>query len=170
MDAIEVLKTRRSCRIFVGQVPDDALKIILDCALNAPCAHNLQDVKIVVVQDPVKIQTFNDLNKCFWESEVDPFYGAPTVCFVFAPEENQNGFKDGALAIGAMQTAAWALGIGSCWINRCTEMFETDEGKMHLESWGLEGHIGIGCCLLGKPGQTMGPKAIKPNRIIVDKI
>lgn len=169
MDTVELLKTRRSCRKFVGQVSDEKLQAIIDCGLNAPSAHNGQDVIIVVVQDPETVKTFNDLNKSFWEANADPFYGAPTVCFIFAPESNLNGFKDGSLVIGAMQAAAWALGVGSCWINRCTEMFECDEGKFYLEKWGLENYIGIGCCILGQPGQVMPPKVIKPNRVIFDK-
>ncbi len=169
MDAIELLKTRRSCRKFVGQVSDEDLNTIIECGLNAPSAHNEQDVKIVVVQDSDTVKALNDLNKSFWEANADPFYGAPTVCLILAPETNLNGFKDGALVIGAMQAAAWALGVGSCWINRCTEMFESDEGKFYLEKWGLENYVGIGCCILGQPGQVMSPKQIKSNRIIFDK-
>lgn len=169
MDAIELLKTRRSCRKFIGQVSNEDLNTIIECGLNAPSAHNVQDVKIVVVRDAEEIKALNDLNKSFWENDAEPFYGAPTACFIFAPESNVNGFKDGSLVIGAMQAAAWALNVGSCWINRCTEMFECDEGKFYLEKWGLENYVGIGCCILGQPGQTMPPKKIKPNRVIFDK-
>ena len=169
MDGIELLKTRRSCRKFVGQVSDEDLQTIIECGLCAPTGHNEQNTKIVVVQDPVHVATFSKLNQSFWGQPTDPFYGAPTVCFVFAPEDYNNAFKDGSLVIGAMQNAAWALGVGSCWSNRCTEMFESDEGKVYLEKWGLEGYVGIGCCILGQPGQKMPPRKTKPNRVIFDK-
>ena len=53
MDAIQMLLGRRSCRSFTEeQISDEALKIILDCGLNAPSACNEQTVKIVVVHEP----------------------------------------------------------------------------------------------------------------------
>lgn len=35
--------------------------------------------------------------------------------------------------------AAASLGLGSCWINRAKEEFETEEGKALLRQWGIEG-------------------------------
>lgn len=55
MDAIEMLKNRRSCRAFKKeQIKDGELQTVLDCGLAAPAAMNLQEVKIIVVQDPEK--------------------------------------------------------------------------------------------------------------------
>ena len=46
--------------------------------------------------------------------------------------------------------AAHELGIGSCWIHRAKEEFETDWGKDLLKSLGVEGEYeGIGHCALG---------------------
>ena len=42
------------------------------------------------------------------------------------------------------------LGIGSCWIHRAKEEFESEEGKELLKSLGIEGdYVGIGHCVLG---------------------
>ncbi len=46
--------------------------------------------------------------------------------------------------------AAHALGIGSCWIHRAKEEFETEWGKNFLRSLGIEGaYEGIGHCAIG---------------------
>ena len=45
---------------------------------------------------------------------------------------------------------AEAQGIGSCWIHRAKEEFESEEGKEILKSLGIEGdYEGIGHCVLG---------------------
>lgn len=167
MDAIDLLKTRRSCRNFrkeqVGKVD---LQTILDCGLNAPSAMNRQDSRIVVIQDSEMVKEMSRLNGVIWQKEMDPFYGAPTVCLILVPKDNPNGVKDGALIIGAMQDAAYAIGVGSCWINRCREMLELEDGKAYLKKWGLEGYEGVGCCILGYPVKEETPKEIRKGRII----
>ena len=60
--------------------------------------------------------------------------------------------------------AAAAIGLGSCWINRAKETFETPDGKALLAKWGLdpEKYIGVGYCILGYPApngtRTPGPR------------
>ncbi len=167
IDAITLLKTRRSCRCYKeGQITEEELQEILDCGLNAPSGKNCQDTKIVVVQDTNVVKDLSRLNREIWGKDVDPFYGAPMVCLVLAPRENENGVKDGSLVIGAMQDAAYALGVGSCWINRCKEMLELEDGKAYLEKWGLTGYVGVGCCILGYPAKELPPKEIKEGRIV----
>ena len=49
-----------------------------------------------------------------------------------------------------LPTAAEAGGLGSCWIHRAREEFESDEGRALLKQWGIEGACeGIGHCILG---------------------
>jgi len=52
MDAIEVLKTRRSVRTYrSGTVPKEILEEIIDCGRLAPSANNGQPWEFVVVTD-----------------------------------------------------------------------------------------------------------------------
>jgi len=52
--------------------------------------------------------------------------------------------------MGNLMLAAHELGIGSCWIHRAKEMFETEEGKAILRDLGVEGNYeGVGNCILG---------------------
>ncbi len=57
----------------------------------------------MVVQKQEEIKELSKLNAVIFGKDVDPFYGAPTVCFIFVPKDESNGVKDGSLVIGAMQ-------------------------------------------------------------------
>ena len=49
-----------------------------------------------------------------------------------------------------MMNAAADLGVGSCWIHRAKEEFESPEGKEILKSLGIgDGYEGIGHLALG---------------------
>ena len=150
-DVIKGLIERRSCRSYRSeQIPDDILKEIVRAGLYAPSASNRQDVMMAVIQDAEEIRELSHLNARIMGSSRDPFYGAPTVIVVLAKEESHTGVEDGSLVIGNMLNAAHALGIGSCWIHRAYEEFESEEGKALLKKWGIEGELrGIGHCVLG---------------------
>jgi hypothetical protein len=52
--------------------------------------------------------------------------------------------------MGNMMLAAHSLGLGSIWIHRAREEFETDEYKKLLAEWGISGEWeGIGHCAVG---------------------
>ena len=57
------------------------------------------------------------------------------------------------------------LGIGSCWIHRAKEEFESAEGKEILKSFGITGEYeGVGHCVLGYvDGAYPEAKARKEN-------
>ena len=94
--------------------------------------------------------------------EADPFYGAPTVILVLANRERSTWLEDGSLAMGNLQLAAHALGLGSCWIHRCYQMFESEEGKALLKEWGVEGdYAGVGCCILGYQKEEPKPRVAR---------
>jgi nitroreductase len=97
----------------------------------------------------------------------DPFYGAPVVLAVLSKKEIATGVNDGSLMIGNMMLAAHSLGIGSCWIHRAKEEFESEEGKAILKDLGIEGdYEGIGHLILGYPAEpTKEPAPRKGNYI-----
>lgn len=62
-----------------------------------------------------------------------------------------------------LMLAAHSLGLGSCWIHRAKETFETEEGKEILKSLGIEGEYeGIGNCIIGY--EDLPPKEQKPRK------
>ena len=102
-----------------------------------------------------------------WKEGFDPFFNAPVVLVVLAPKDWANKIYDGSLVMGNMMLAAHALNIGSCWINRAKQEFETEEGNEILKSLGIEGEYeGIGHCILGYvDGEYPSVPARKPNRV-----
>lgn len=95
----------------------------------------------------------------------DVFYRAPTIILVLAEKGVGNPVEDGSLCLGNMLNAAYALGLGSRWINRSRETFETGLGKNLLKEAGYEGkYIGVGSCILGYPKNGFpGPIERKPD-------
>ena len=147
---IKDLMERRSCRSYSDkQITDAELNTVLEAGLIAPSAMNRQSPIFVVVQDKETIAKLSKMNAAIMHSDKDPFYGAPTVIIVLADRNNANAVADGSLAMGNLMNAAHAIGLGSCWINRAYEEFESDEGKALLRKWGVNGeYIGVGHCIL----------------------
>lgn len=155
-NGLETLYERRSIRKYKDeQISNEELELVVKAGVCAPTAMNYQSPIIVVVQNPDEVKNLSRLNaRIMGKEDTDPFYGAPTVLVVLADANNKNAVKDGSLVMGNLLNAAYAVGLGSCWINRATELFEMQEGKDLLKKWGIEGeYIGIGNCILGYPDQ-----------------
>lgn len=152
---IEDLKSRRSIRKFKDkQISDDELNIILEAGTYAPTGRGAQSPKIVVIQNPDTINEFSKWNASYFPVEVpvdfDPFYGAKTLLIVLANSEFPTYVEDGASVLSVLVNAAHAVGVGSCWIHRAREEFESQKGKKLLEKWGIpETYEGIGHVVLG---------------------
>ena len=169
-ETLKVLKERRSVRKYKAeQIRDEELNAILEAGTWAPSAKGLQTSVMVVVQDPETIAWMSKLNaEIQGNPGTDPFYGAPTVVVVLADSSSRNWLQDGSLVMGNLMTAAASLHIGSCWINRAMEYFDTAEGKDLLKQWGLpETYRGVGNCVLGYvDGDLPAPKPWKDGWII----
>ena len=123
---------------------------------------------MVVVRDRETIDYMERLNAAVMgQPEGHPFYGAPLVVVVLADGDNYNWLRDGSLVMGNLMNAAHSLGVGSCWINRAQEVFDTPEGKELLRKWGLsENYRGVANCILGWPnGPLPAPKPRKADYI-----
>ena len=168
---IKDLMERRSCRSYSDkQITDVELNTVLEAGLIAPSAMNRQSPIFVVVQDKETIAKLSKMNAAIMHSDKDPFYGAPTVIIVLADRNNANAVADGSLAMGNLMNAAHAIGLGSCWINRAYEEFESDEGKALLRKWGVKGeYIGVGHCILGYPNEEAKPHPINEGRVFFVK-
>ena len=131
-------------------------------------SRTTQGVRLVAVRDPGTVALMSKLNGAVMGIDSDPFYGAPCVVVVLADPELYGGWvEDGALALGNMMNAAHALGLGSCWIHRAKQVFDSEEGKALLEKWGLPRHLtGIGNCILGYPEESPAPKPRLEGRIV----
>ena len=152
-DTMKSLLGRRCIRAFKsGQITDEELNAVLEAGKFAPSGANRQSALFIVVQDPETRETLSRMNSAVKPSDADPYYGAPTIVLVLADAMMTTPVEDGALALGNMFNAAYSLGLGSCWVHRTRQMFESDEGKTLLKKWGVEGdYVGVGSCILGYP-------------------
>ena len=169
-EAIRNLMNRRSIRKYeTRQVPDELLDQILEAGIHAASGMNTLGVRLVAVRDPETVARMSKLNAAVMNATTDPFYGAPCVVVVLADPEIYGGWvEDGALALGNMMNAAHALGLGSCWIHRAKQVFDSPEGKELLRAWGLPEHLrGVGNCILGYPAcDHPNPAPRKEGRIV----
>ena len=149
------IKNRRSVKEYKAeQITDEELLTVLDAGMNAPSGGNKQSAIFVVVQDKQWLEKLCRLNAQIAGAPegFDVFYGAPTIVLVLADRSMPDAVQDASLCLGNMFNAAYALGLGSRWINRIRETFETDLGKELLQIAGYEGdYIGVGSCILGYP-------------------
>ena len=162
-DVSEKLFENGVCLPSDTKMTDEDLERIVEAGLYAPTGMGRQGVKFVVVKNKEMRDHLSKLNADIMGSDKDPFYGAPVVIVVLAKKEYPTYIYDGSLAIGNMLNEAHGLGLGSCWIHRAKEVFASEEGKVLLKKWGVEGdYEGIGHCVLGYPAADI-PKA-KPRK------
>ncbi len=166
----DVLKNRRSIRRFRSDdVPRELIEKVVEAGLYAPSAMGTQHTVIVVVTDRGLRDELSKRNAeiAGIEDGRDPFYGAPAVLVVLTKSDWQNKVYDGSLVMGNLMNAAHALGLGSCWIHRAKQEFETEWGRQLLRSLGVSGEYeGIGHCVLGYvDGDLPQPAPRKEGRV-----
>ena len=167
-EVLNAIRTRRSVRKFKPDpVPAELLDQILEAGTWAPSGRGRQPVIILAVTDRETRDMLSQWNARILGSTADPFFGAPVVLVVLAQKDISTHVYDGSLVMGNLMLSAHSLGLGSCWIHRAKEEFETPEGKALLEKLGVEGEYeGIGHCILGWPdGDAPAPKPRKENWI-----
>ena len=150
-DVLETIKSRRSIRKYKSDmVPQDKLEKIIEAGTYAATGMGKQSPIIVAVTNKELRDKLSAMNAKIMGTNTDPFYGAPVVLIVLADKSRPTYLYDGSLVMGNLMLEAEAQGIGSCWIHRAKEEFESEEGKEILKSLGIEGdYEGIGHCVLG---------------------
>ena len=148
---MEDLLTRRSIRQYTDEMPPmEVIEEICKAGTYAPTGMNRQSPIIIAVTNREMRDRMSQLNAQVMGREGDPFYGAPVVLVVLADKNVFTHVEDGSLVMGNLMNAAHAKGLGSCWIHRAKEVFESEEGKQILADLGIEGdYVGIGNCILG---------------------
>lgn len=166
-EALKVLYDRRSIRRYKSeQISREELDAVVKAGVCAASGKNLQSAIIIAVQDRETRDLLSRLNAAVLGVKSDPFYGAPTVLIVLADAKSPYAVQDGSLVMGNLMNAAKAIGLGSCWINRAKEVFDSDEGRELLKKWGVEGEwTGVGNCILGYPDEDPAMKPRKENYV-----
>lgn len=169
-EALENIKTRRSIRKYKpDMVPQEILDKIIEAGLYAASGMGQQNTIIIQVTNKELRDKISKMNQEIggWKEGFDPFYGAPAMLIILAKKDWPNRVYDGSLVMGNLMLAAHDLGIGSCWIHRAKQEFETDWGREFLKSLGIEEEYeGIGHCALGYvDGDYPKAPTIKENRV-----
>lgn len=165
---IENIVTRRSCRKYKPELPPrDTLEEIARAGTFAASGKGSQSATILVITDRATRDQLSAMNAKILKINGDPFFGAPCLMLVLADSKIPTYICDGSLVMGNLMLAAHSLGLGSCWINRAKEEFESPEGKELLKKWGLPDTMaGIGHCVLGWPeAETARVAPRKPDYI-----
>lgn len=169
---LQALKERRSVRKYkADMVPQELIDQVIDAGLYAASGHGTQEVIIVAVTNKEVRDKLAQMNREILGTSSDSFYGASVVLVVLGPKSNKLTPYDGSLVMGNLMQAAHAVGLGSCWINRAKEEFDSEEGKQLLKEWGIDGEYeGVGHCILGYTDGTV-PQAAprKANRVFYVK-
>ncbi len=152
-EVIEMMKTRRSIRKFKPDaLPDEIIEQIAEAGTYAATGKNLQSPTIIAVTNKQLRDRISEMNRKIggWQEGFDPFYGAPAMLIVLADKNVPTAVYDGSLVMGNLMLAAHSLGVGSIWIHRAKEEFESEDGKAILAELGITGdQVGIGHCALG---------------------
>jgi nitroreductase len=111
VDAIEALMTRRSIRKYAKRdVPRDLVEKVVDAGRMAATACNEQPWHFIVVTDAAVRKKLADL------TVHGPFIADAPVCIVTFSKEWSFFLEDCCAATQNMLVAAWALGLGTCWV------------------------------------------------------
>ena len=162
---LSLIKTRRSVRAYKPQpVPSEALDAVLEAGTYAPTGSPT----IIAITDPKYRQEIARLNAEVMGNNTDPYYGAPVVILVLADGSANTFVEDGSCVLENMMLAAHALGLGTVWVHREREIFDSESGKALLREWKLPETLrGVGAIALGYPAKEAGqPAARKQNYIV----
>ncbi|MBP5168430.1 MAG: nitroreductase [Oscillospiraceae bacterium] len=168
-EVMKALLERRSIRKFKPEMPKkEDLEQIINAGLFGASARGEQSTIILAVTNKELRDKISKDNAAIWGREnVDPFYGAPVIMIALGEKDWPNRVYDGSLAMGNMMLAAHSLGLGSIWIHRAKQEFETEEYQKLLKDLGIEGEWeGIGHCAVGYiDGEVPAPAKRKENRV-----
>ena len=169
---LDDLKNRRSIRSFKPeQIKKEDLDAILEAGTYAASGGGAQPAIIVVVQDKAVIAEIDAIKAEATNGKPaeKPFNDCVTLAIVLVDTgpSARTPLEDGCLVMGNMLNAAYAVGVGSCWLHRAKETFDSPKGKALLEKWGITGaYQGVGFCSLGYPeGEHPQAKPRKDNYI-----
>ena len=182
MDVAQAISGRRSVREYAGGPVDSRLiGDLIMAAVQAPNAVNEQPWTFAVASNQEKLDRISDGAKAHMLANMgadphadrfrgllsDPsfqiFYHAPTLVLISGKASGPWIVEDCALAAENLMLAAYAAGLGSCWIGFARGYLSTPEGKAML---GLPSEwIPVAPIVLGYPKVAAAPVPRHPPEI-----
>ncbi len=168
-EVLEIIKKRRSVRFYKQEaVPEELLDAVLEAGTFAPTGMNKQSPVIISVTSEKYRKELSRLNAEVLGKETDPYYGAPAIVLVLANPEIGTFVEDASCVLENMMLAAASLGLGSVWVNRERQIFDSERGKELLREWGLPERLrGVGSIALGYAAAPLSEAAKRKENYIV---
>ena len=182
MDLNEAITGRRSVREFLSQPVDEGLiHKLINAAVQAPSAVNQQPWTFTVVRDQSMLDRISREAKSHMLATMaaneqaerlrphltDPnfhiFYHAPALILISANAQGPWIVEDCALAAENLMLAAYAAGLGSCWIGFAQGFLNTPEAKSLLglpSAW-----VPVAPIIVGHPKAAAYPVSRNEARI-----
>lgn len=169
MELLELMRHRRSIRKYQEkQIRREDLRKIIEAGLYAPSAGGGQRTLICAVRNRELCEKIGKMNLARFDrsrlagsyvskeqpSTIDDatiqngFYGAPTVCVIFAQKDFLYSIPDSFCCAENMVLMAAELGISSCIVARGEETFDSDMGASLLREWGIPGNYIARCFVI----------------------
>ncbi|MGB8181840.1 MAG: nitroreductase [Stellaceae bacterium] len=148
MDLQEAIYRRRAVRDFTAEPVDEkTIRELIDAAIQAPSAVNEQPWAFTVVRDKAVLARISSQSKAHVlrmppagvpphhiremvsNPEFDIFYSAPVLILISSVSRGQWALENCALAAQNLMLAAYACGLGTCWIGFAQNWLGTPEGR-----------------------------------------
>ncbi|MCD7828042.1 MAG: nitroreductase family protein [Clostridiales bacterium] len=136
-ETIDNILNRCTIRQYTDeQLSDEEMQTLLECAMCAPSARNLQPCHVRAVQSKKFLDEMNSdfKNLVGWGTPAytnwnkNPFYqNAPAVFFIYGSEDSYMHMDAGIMAEN-IALCAKSLGLGSCIIGSVGKLLDGEEG------------------------------------------
>lgn len=169
MQLAELIKRRRSIRRYKKeQISQEELEAVMTAGAYAPNAGGGQRSIIIAIRSIELSEQLGKINAACMDrsrlagsfvSEEQPsliddpgirsgFYGAPTVCAIFAPANFLYSIPDAFCCAENMVLMATELGIASCIVARAEETFDNKFGEQLMKKWEIPDNYRARCFVL----------------------
>jgi nitroreductase len=174
---------RRSVREYTGEAVDEqTIRRLIGAAILAPNAVNQQPCTFTVVRERTRLDCISRQAKAHMlatmdasahsehfrtllgDSRYDIFHGAPALVVISATAPGPWIVEDCALAAENLMLAAFAEGLGTCWIGFAQGFLNTLEGKAALgapAAW-----VPVAPIIVGRPKAWPAATARKAPEIL----
>jgi nitroreductase len=180
MELRDALYGRRAIRQFTPEpVARPVLERLIDAAIQAPSAINAQPWHFTVISkasllDSIAVEAKaymlrlavvsdfpNHFRTTLAADDYHIFYHAPVLAVISA-RSGEWAMEDASLAAQNFMLAAYAEGLGSCWIGFAQAWLKTKDGRRAI---GLEDeYLPVAPIIVGHPAQPVPPVPRQPAR------
>lgn len=151
MDVLEAIRGRRAVRDYADKtLSESVIRSLIGEAVWAPSGINLQPWCFFVVDDPALLAACSAEAKALMLGQAEAqremvhmhemlasprfniFYNAPVLVVICSTSPDEMALKDCCLAGQTLMLAAYAQGLGSCWIGFSQAWLDTPAAKAKL--------------------------------------